>query len=105
MIQSNSANMTSTVKETIVVPATIQRRAGISLGDRVKFTVSGGVITITHATSRARDDERNPDLRAQIHEGLDDIRTGRVSPRFDTVDQMLASLKAEKPIPRSKPRR
>jgi hypothetical protein len=33
-------------------------------------------------------------IDAQLAEALEDIRSGRVSPIFDTVEQMLASLKA-----------
>jgi hypothetical protein len=51
---------------------------------------------------RAKEQSRLlPDADAQLAEGLDDIRKGRVSPKFDTVDEMLASLKAG---PKSKPR-
>ena len=32
-------------------------------------------------------------VNAQLAEGVEDIRAGRVSPRFDTVDEMLTSLK------------
>ena len=43
-------------------------------------------------------DEYTPAQRriidAQLAEGLEDIRKGRVSPKFDTVDELLASLKA-----------
>ena len=36
--------MTSIVKTSIVVPAAIQRRAGIKAGDRLEFKVAGGMI-------------------------------------------------------------
>ena len=43
-------------------------------------------------------------LDAQLAEGLDDIRKGRVSRKFDTVDEMLASLKAPTSPRQKKPR-
>jgi len=33
-------------------------------------------------------------IDAQLTEGLEDIRRGQVSPIFNTVEEMLASLKA-----------
>jgi bifunctional DNA-binding transcriptional regulator/antitoxin component of YhaV-PrlF toxin-antitoxin module len=90
--------MTVTVKNksALTVPTEVQRQAGIKIGDRLEFRVSGGIITILPDLPTA-DDEYTPEQRkildAQLAEGLDDIRKGRVSPKFDTVDEMLASLK------------
>jgi bifunctional DNA-binding transcriptional regulator/antitoxin component of YhaV-PrlF toxin-antitoxin module len=46
--------MTVTVKnqDRLVVPASVQRKAGIRAGDRLEFRVSAGVITITAARAR-----------------------------------------------------
>jgi len=92
--------MTVTVKNRsrIVVPEAVQRRAGIKSGDRLEFKVSGRVITILPEPPGSGDDTTPAQRRiidAQIAEGLDDIRKGRVSPRFGTVDEMLASLKGK----------
>ena len=93
--------MTTTAKEKnrIVVPSGIQRRARIKTGAKVEFKATPGVITIVSKPPSA-DDEYTPEQRriidAQLAEGLEDIRKGRVSPRFDTVEEMLASLKAGK---------
>jgi hypothetical protein len=38
--------------------------------------------------------EQRQVIDAQLAEALEDIRNGRVSPIFDTVEEMLASLKA-----------
>jgi bifunctional DNA-binding transcriptional regulator/antitoxin component of YhaV-PrlF toxin-antitoxin module len=40
------------VENTLVVPASVQRRAGIKSGDRVMFTVAPRTITITSAPVR-----------------------------------------------------
>ncbi len=93
--------MTIVVKERdpLVVPLKIRRRAGIKVGDRLEFKAARGVITIVSRSRIA--DEETPEQRkiidAQLAEGLDDIREGRVSKRFDTVDEMLASLKGSSP--------
>ena len=90
--------MTVTVKsKRLAIPSEVQRRAGIRPGDRLEFRVSGKIITIMPELPNA-DDEYTPEqrkaLNVQLAEGLEDIRKGRVSPKFDTVDEMLASLQA-----------
>jgi len=46
--------MTITVKnqDHLVVPPSVQRKAGIKAGDRLEFRVSAGVITISAARAR-----------------------------------------------------
>ena len=68
--------------------------------------MSGGIITIVPELPDASDEYPPRQRRvtdAQLAEGLEDIRKGRVSPKFNTVDEMLASLKA-KPIRQKKTR-
>ena len=87
-----------------MVPLTIRRRAGIKAGDRLEFKTARGVITIVSRSRIA--DEETPEQRkiidAQLAEGLEDIRKGRVSRPFDTVEEMLVSLKGSSP---KKPRK
>src|ERR1051325_9518280 len=92
--------MTVTVKSkssTITMPAAGRQQAGFKVGQVLEFKVAGGVVTIIPKLPTA-DDEYTPEQRAivdaQLAEGLEDIRKGRVSKKFDTVDAMLASLKA-----------
>ena len=89
----------------LVLPAHIRRQAGIKPGDQMDVRVSGGIVTLIPKLPVAGD-EYTPQQRrvidAQIAEGLDDIRKGRVSPRFDTVDEMLASLKTPKTMKAAK---
>jgi len=84
-------------KTQLSVPPSVQRRAHIKPGDELEFIVSGGVITIIPRLPLA-DDEYTPRQRAivaaQLAEGLEDLQKGRVSPRFETVGKMLASLKS-----------
>ena len=98
--------MTIVVKERdpLVVPLNIRRRAGIKPGYRLEFKAARGVITIVSRSRIA--DEETPEQRrvidGQLAEGLKDIREGRVSKRFETVGEMLASLKGSLP---KKPRK
>jgi hypothetical protein len=50
-------------------------------------------MTITVKDKTSYTPEQRRIINSQLAEGLEDIRAGRVSPRFDTVDEMLASLK------------
>src|ERR1019366_8807353 len=101
--------MTVTVKSktnTITLPDAVRQQAGFKIGQVLEFKASGGVVTIIPKLPKA-DDEYTPEQRriidAQLAEGLEDIRKGRVSPIFNTVDEMLASLKAgHKSKPRQK---
>ena len=107
--RSNSVPMTVSVKtktSTITLPAAVRQQAGFKVGQVLEFKATGGVVTIIPHLPTA-DDEYTPKQRAvidaQLAEGLEDIRKGRVSPKFDTVDEMLASLKAgHKSRPRQK---
>ena len=93
--------MTVTVKSKtpLTVPPRVKRQAGIKTGDRVEFKVSGGIISIIPELPSA-DDELTPAQRhlinAQLAEGLEDIAKGRVSPKFSTVDEMMASLSSKR---------
>ena len=93
--------MTIIVKERdpLVVPLNIRRRAGIKAGDRLEFKAARGIITIVSQTQNTSDEtlEQRRVIDAQLAEGLEDIRKGRVSRVFDTLEEMLASLKGSSP--------
>ena len=91
-------------RDPLVVPLTIRRRAGIKPGDRLEFKAARGVITIVSRSRNASDEtsEQRRIIDAQLAEGLEDIRKGRVSRPFETVDETLASLKGSSP---KKPRK
>jgi bifunctional DNA-binding transcriptional regulator/antitoxin component of YhaV-PrlF toxin-antitoxin module len=68
--------MTITVKnqDHLVVPPSVQRKAGIKAGDRLEFKVSAGVNTITSA--RARGYKPTKSELAAIHKGEAAIARG-----------------------------
>jgi len=101
--------ITLKAKAPLVVPPSVQRKARLKAGDQVEFRAAPGKITIVSKPPATTDDEYTPEQRriieAQLAEGLEDIKQGRVSRRFDTVVEMLASLKAgRKTSPRRKTR-
>ena len=85
-------------KAELVVPRGVRRRAGIKPGDRVEFRVSGGVINIIPKLP-STDHEYTPSQRrsiaARLKESLAEVKNGRTAGPFNTVDDMIASLKQE----------
>lgn len=92
--------MTITVKNKsgLVVPPTVQRKAGIKVGDELEFKVSGGIIHIIPKLPTA-DDEYTPKQRAvidaQLKEGLAELKAGKTAGPFDNADQMIAHMKGQ----------
>ena len=86
--------MTVTVKrrEQLVVPASVQRRARIKVGDRVQFKVSGGVITIIPELPNA-DDEYTPEQRRVIDARLVEARKGPYYGPFHTAEEAVKFLR------------
>ncbi len=83
-------------KSEIVVPRSVRRRAGLKRGQKVEFKVSGGVISIVPKLPAA-DDEYTPAQRRVIDARLRKARQGPYYGPFDSVDEMLASMKRRKP--------
>jgi bifunctional DNA-binding transcriptional regulator/antitoxin component of YhaV-PrlF toxin-antitoxin module len=92
--------MTVTVKNKtgLTVPEVVQRQAGIRIGDRLEFKVSGGIINIIPKLPSA-DDEYTPTqrkiLNAQLAEDLADIKAGRTAGPFNSAGEMIAHMKSE----------
>jgi bifunctional DNA-binding transcriptional regulator/antitoxin component of YhaV-PrlF toxin-antitoxin module len=83
-------------KSELVVPRSVRRRAGLKIGQKVEFKVSGGVINIVPKLPTA-DDEYTPAQRRVIDARLRKARKGPYYGPFDSVDEMLASMKGKNP--------
>src|SRR5260370_38850226 len=83
-------------KSELVVPRSVRRRAGLKSGQKGEFKVSGGVISIVPKLPAA-DDEYTPAKRRIIDARLRKARKGPYYGPFDSVDDMLASMKGKKP--------
>src|ERR1700736_1259157 len=87
--------MTVTLKDKnqLLVPLSVQRRAGLKTGARLEFKVSGSVITIVPKPPPA-DDEYTPEQRrinnARLAKADEDTKAGRVYGPFNTAEQMAA---------------
>lgn len=73
-------------KYQVVIPRSVRDQVSVSVGDLFEAAVEKGKITLTPKSLVDR----------AIAEGLEDIGKGRVSGPFDTVDEMLASLKGKR---------
>lgn len=98
--------MTVTVKtETdLIVPKSVRRRAGIKAGDRLEFTVSGGVISIIPKLPSAAD-EYTPAQRMNIDAQLAEARKGPFQGPFDSADKMISHLQGELKKRAARPRK
>src|SRR5207237_2417627 len=92
-LQEKRMTVTLKDKTQLVVPSSVQRRAGLKAGDRLEFKVSGGVITITPKLPSA-DDQYTPEQRRIIDARLDkadeDIKAGRVHGPFTSAKEASA---------------
>jgi bifunctional DNA-binding transcriptional regulator/antitoxin component of YhaV-PrlF toxin-antitoxin module len=88
--------MTTVVKKKtpIVVPESLRRRAGIKVGDRLEFRVSGGIINIIPQLPSA-DDEYTPAQRRQINAEIAEARKGPYYGPFETADAAIKFLRQE----------
>jgi bifunctional DNA-binding transcriptional regulator/antitoxin component of YhaV-PrlF toxin-antitoxin module len=94
--QTESEPMTVTVKNRtpLTVPDSVRRRAGFKPGDEVEFKASGGLVTIVPKLPSANE-EYTPAQRRVIDTRLDEAEKGPFYGPFNTMDDMIAHLKAE----------
>lgn len=87
--------MTVTVKKEapLIVPAAVQRRAGLTAGDKLEFRAGRGVITI-RAKRPSSVDEYTPEQRREIDARLAAARRTRTHGPF-TAAQAAEFLKSE----------
>jgi bifunctional DNA-binding transcriptional regulator/antitoxin component of YhaV-PrlF toxin-antitoxin module len=88
--------VTITVKDNagLIVPLSVQRRAGIRSGDRLEFKVSRGVITIVPSLPNSGG-EYTPKQRRVIDSQLDQAEKGHFRGPFSTADEMIADMKRQ----------
>ena len=70
----------------VVIPQQVRKEIGVTVGDIFEAKVERGRITLTPKSVVDR----------AIAEGLEDVRKGRVRGPFNSVDEMIDSLKGRK---------
>jgi bifunctional DNA-binding transcriptional regulator/antitoxin component of YhaV-PrlF toxin-antitoxin module len=89
--------VTVTVKSStagLVVPPSVSRRAGIKVGDRLEFNVSGGIINIIPKVPKA-DSEYTPAQRRAIDAQLKEAANGPYYGPFETAGSAIKYLQQE----------
>src|ERR1019366_7117835 len=69
-------------KGQLTLPAKLRERHGLAVGDYVEIMEEGSRIVLVPQEVV----ERHPVIDAAIAEGLADIRAGRVSPKFESME-------------------
>jgi AbrB family looped-hinge helix DNA binding protein len=77
-------------KLTITIPEEIRDEIDLHDGDEVEVSAEGSRIVLTLKGELA---ERHPAIDAALAEGLADLRAGRLSPKFATMQEFRAWLK------------
>lgn len=77
---------------TVTIPADIRDEIAALDGDEIEMRTEDGRIVLT---PKERVAERHPDIDAALAEGLEDERTGRLSPAFQTAEEIEAWQKTQ----------
>ena len=76
-------------KGQVTIPADIREELGLDEGDYVEVTREGSRIVLTPKEVV----ERHPAIDAALAEALEDERAGRISPKFESVEEFEKWLK------------
>jgi antitoxin component of MazEF toxin-antitoxin module len=80
-------------KLTVTIPADMREEIAAHDGDEIEVSTESGRIVLTpHQEEIA---ERHPEIDKAIAEGLADIRAGRVTPAFESMEEYQAWRKTE----------
>ena len=88
-------------KGQVTIPTHIRRQVGLSKGDLVEFSLSGGKIVITPMLEIDRsqflnaDDEYTPEQRRSIDAQLDEAEKGPTHGPFRNADEAISFLRNE----------
>ena len=76
-------------KLTVTIPARIREAVAVHDGDELEVTSEDGRIVLTPVA------ERHPEIDAALAEALEDERAGRLSPAFQTAEEIEAWQKTD----------
>jgi len=77
-------------KLTVTIPEAIRDEIAALDGDEIDVSAEGDRIVLTPKDDLA---ERHPEIDAALAEALEDERAGRISPAFDTMEELGAWFK------------
>jgi len=76
-------------KLTVTLPERVRDEIAVHDGEEIEVSTDGRRIVLTPKEEMA---ERHPEIDAAIAESLADVRAGRVSPKFATMEEFRAWL-------------
>jgi AbrB family looped-hinge helix DNA binding protein len=74
-------------KLTVTIPAKLRDEIAAHDGDEIDVSAEGDRIILTPKEETA---ERHPEIDAAVAEGLADVRAGRLSPKFSSMEEFKA---------------
>jgi AbrB family looped-hinge helix DNA binding protein len=74
-------------KLTVTIPARLREKIAVHDGDEIEVSAEAGRIVLTPKEEMA---ERHPEIDAAIAEGLAEVRAGRLSPKFSSMEEFKA---------------
>ncbi len=79
-------------KGQVTIPAEIRERLALEEGDDLEVTVENGRIVLIPQDEAV---ERHPEIDAAVAEGLTDLREGRITPAFESMEEFEAYRRTE----------
>jgi AbrB family looped-hinge helix DNA binding protein len=96
-------------KGQVTIPTRIRTRLGIADGDVLDMKVGSNCVVLTRKAADDANEDITPEQRriidAQLAEGLEDVKTGRVYGPFKTIAELERSMREVGKKLRSKPKR
>jgi len=96
-------------KGQVTIPTRIRTRLGIADGDVLDVKVRSNCVVLTRKAAHGADEDLTPEQRriidAQLAEGLEDVKMGRVYGPFKTIAELERSMREVGKKFRSKPNR
>ena len=96
-------------KGQVTIPTRIRTRLGIADGDVLDMKVRSNCVVLTRKAAEDTHDGLTPEQRriidAQLAEGLEDVKMGRVYGPFKTIAELERSMREVGKKLRSKPKR
>lgn len=78
-------------KGQLTLPVKIRERYGLAIGDYVEVKEEGNRIVLVPQEVAPR----HPEIDAALAEALEDVRAGRVTPAFSTMEDLEAWLETD----------
>ncbi len=72
----------------VTIPTEVRKAAHLAVGDILEATVKNNVIVLKPKAAV----ERHPEIAARLREALEDVKAGRVSQTFHSVEELMADL-------------